>query len=57
MEEEDKIRLNTRIEEKDNEILQISLHQEELVNQLNNLNQEVIHLRKKNEKLINDLRI
>ena len=56
MVEEEKLLLNTRIEENDSEIHQLSLHQADMENQLNDANQEVINLRIENEGLRNDLK-
>lgn len=57
MAKEDRRLLNTRIEEKDNEIHQLSLCQEDMTNFLNDANQEAINLIIENETLRNDIRI
>ena len=45
------------IEEKDNEIQQISLQKAKFIDQINDANQELINLRIENERLQNDLSI
>ena len=55
MEEKDKAK--EVIEEKENEIKQLSLQQEYFIDQLNDANQELINLRTENERLQNDLNI
>lgn len=57
MADEDKILLNTRLEEKDNKIHQLSLHQAEMIYQINSANQEVVNLRIENDRPQNDLRV
>ena len=56
MEYEDKRLLNNRLKEKDNEIHQLSVHQVDMINQLNSANQEVVNLRTYNDGLKNDQR-
>ena len=51
---EEKRQLTKKIEEKNNEIHQLSLQQEDTIDQLNDANQELINLRIENERLHND---
>ena len=53
MEEKDKAK--EEIEQKNNEIQQLSLQQEDFIDQLSNANEEIMSLRSKNEKIRNDL--
>ena len=55
MEEKDKAK--EEIEEKNNEIQQLSLQQEDFINQLTNANEELMNLRSEKERLQNDLNI
>ena len=54
---EEKRLITEKIEEKDNEIHQLSLQQANLIDQLNDANQELINLRIENEIFHNDLSI
>ena len=54
--DEDEVKLiNARLEEKENEVQQLSLQKVDIINHLDVENQEIINLRTKNVRLQNDL--
>ena len=52
---EEKNKIKSEIEGKDNEIQHLSLQQADFINQLTNENKEIMNLRSENERLVNDL--
>ena len=52
---EEKNKIKEEIEGKNNEIQHLSLQQADFVNQLTNTNENIMNLRSKNERSLNDL--